>query len=310
MRAKMKYIYKLISFIGQKIFLYSKGSLIKVILALLPLKNGTVEKGSRAKDEIIISLTSYPERFKFLEYCLKSILYQTKKPDRIIVWLGNDTEERDLTEGMKKLKKYGVEYRFIRDENMKSHKKYLYAFEEYKKSIVITIDDDEFYSPFLISGLLKTHKRYPKAVCARRVHRITSAEGKIKSYLEWDWAVRGKQKRIPSYDLIAIGVGGVLYPPNCLNGAVQDKEMIRELCFNADDIWLKCMGLLNGTKTVWSPCLKISSCCIPGSQKNRLSQSNVENSENDLYIKNVCSKYQIDKKFFSQNVCGTTERRS
>ena len=57
------------------------------------------------------------------------------KPDRIIVWLGSDTKESDLTKGMLSLKEYGVEYRFDKELNLKPHKKYIYAIQEFPDDI-------------------------------------------------------------------------------------------------------------------------------------------------------------------------------
>ena len=40
--------------------------------------------------KIIASLTSYPARINIVPYVIASILNQTMKPDKIILWLGND----------------------------------------------------------------------------------------------------------------------------------------------------------------------------------------------------------------------------
>ena len=37
--------------------------------------------------ELIVSLTSYPKRFDILPITIQSLLNQTVKPDRIILWL-------------------------------------------------------------------------------------------------------------------------------------------------------------------------------------------------------------------------------
>ena len=42
-------------------------------------------------------------------------------------------------------------------------------------------------------------------------------------------------------NLVAIGVGGVLYPPHIFDSNIQyfNETDIKEICLNADDIWLK-----------------------------------------------------------------------
>ena len=42
----------------------------------------------RLPSELIVSLTSYPPRFKTLHLTIKSLLDQTVRPDRIILWIG------------------------------------------------------------------------------------------------------------------------------------------------------------------------------------------------------------------------------
>ena len=221
--------------------LYSK------ILKQLPERHGTKEKSN-----VIISLTSYPDRFNQIYLCLKSLMYQTVKPQKIILWLGSDSKNFPITPEMEKLKKYGLEIVY-RDENLKPHNKYYYAFKEFPESIVITADDDLIYSPFTVSSLLKGHKKYPDAVCARRVHSIRFEEGKIAKYNSWDNEC--KTKKDPSFKLVATGCGGVLYPPHSVNERVLDKKAIFENALNQDDLWLKFMETIQGTKVYWCKCM-------------------------------------------------------
>lgn len=51
-------------------------------------------------------------------------------------------------------------------------------------------------------------------------------------------------------DLLATGVGGILYPPHCMDNRLFDIEKIQQLCLYGDDIWLKAMQLLSGTPVV------------------------------------------------------------
>lgn len=166
------------------------------------LQFGIYTKNKR-KEKIIISLTSYPARFKTIVPTLKSLLNQTMKPDRIIVWLS--CARQDLTEDMLALEQYGIEYR-CDVEDLKSHKKYYWAFQEFHSDLVITVDDDVVYPVTLVSSLLKAHVRYPNCVCARRVHKMIYKNGMLLKYSEWEHDyVSGSE---PSKNLIATGVGG------------------------------------------------------------------------------------------------------
>lgn len=239
--------------------------------------------------KIIISLASYKSRYKTIIPTLKSLLWQEKKPDRIIVWLDEDIPENKITEEMSELTQYGIEYRYTK-ENMKSHKKYFYSMQEFPDDYIITVDDDLIYSRSLVSSLVRCSEKNPRCICARRVHRIiVGQEGNILPYKEWEY--ESTSKRIPAHDLCATGCGGVLYPPHVLPPETFDIELIQKYCLNADDIWLKCMELLNDIKVVWVKNLYIMPKETSNSQESSLNSVNTWNHGNDEYLAAVMKLY-------------------
>ena len=62
---------------------------------------------------IIVSLTSYGDRLNTLSICLKSLLNQTKKADKILVYLTDDIKESHLPSSLLELRDRGIEYRFV-----------------------------------------------------------------------------------------------------------------------------------------------------------------------------------------------------
>lgn len=242
-------------------------------------------------EEIIISLTSYGERLKVLDNCLKSILLQTLKPDKIIVWLDCNTTKEQLLDNLIEYEKYGVEFRFMK-QNLRPHMKYFYAMKEFKNSIIITVDDDLIYPQDLISSLYGAHKEHPKAVCARRVHEITlNKNNEINPYKKWNFESTDIEK--PSFKLIATGVGGVLYPPNSIDERGLDEELIKKLCLGADDIWLKVMEVLAGTPVCWVKNNMIHPPIVNDTQNEALNISNVSNNQNDEYLKNILEYFSV-----------------
>jgi hypothetical protein len=61
-------------------------------------------------------------------------------------------------------------------------------------------------------------------------------DGSAKNYREWKHEYRQEE---PSFDLLATGVGGVLYPPNILKIDSSDIQEILEKSLTADDLFLK-----------------------------------------------------------------------
>lgn len=247
-------------------------------------------------EKIIVSLTTFPKRFDYLESCLKSITLQTVKPDKIIVYLGSDTSEDDIKIKLSKYEKYGIEFKLDKDNNYKSHKKYIYAFEKYSDSIIITLDDDLIYPNDLIESLLKKHKEYPNCIIARRVHKITWNQDQICQYKYWEKEYCYEKK--PSHMLFATTGAGTLFPPNCLPKKILDYKLIKELCLNADDVWINFIAVLNGVKVVWSEDKLQLGSIIKGSQGNSLADNNVVFHLNDEYIKNVMKYFNITKRHF------------
>ena len=188
-----------------------------------PLRNGINKE--RRSERVVVSLTSFPPRFKNIHWCLKSLLFQTYKPDRIVVYLGSDSTRDMMTPEMIELEQYGIEYKFDTDKNLKPHKKYFYSMQEEKNAIIITVDDDSVYPRNTIESLVKVHKKYPTSICARRVHRIArKSDGSFAPYKEWNKECRSVRK--PDQDLIAVGVGGVLYPERCLSDEAFDEKKL------------------------------------------------------------------------------------
>lgn len=247
------------------------------------------------KEKVIVSLTSYPPRFKYIGLTLKSLTQQSYKPDKIIVYLGNDARETDLTEEMKSFISRGVEYRFDSTRNLRSHKKYFYAVQEFPDDVVVTADDDIVYPHNWLESLINSYKRYPNAVSARRVHKIRlDKNGNLLPYNHWIDQYR--KLKTPSHALIATGNSGVLYPPHIFDERLFNEQNIKQYCFEADDIWLKCMEILCDIPVVWVPNNEVSLKDVDNSIT--LSADNVGNGKNDLFLNQVIMLYNIKNEDF------------
>lgn len=247
---------------------------------------------------VIVSLTTYPKRFQYLELCLKSLILQEEKPDHIIVYLGNDSCEMLLPEYIKKFEHYGIEFKIDKEKNLRSHKKYFYAMQDFPESVVITADDDIVYPKNWVRSLMDSYRNFPKCISARRVHLIKKDnDGNLELYNHWIDQYRKELN--PSNAIIATGNSGILYPPHSIDERAFDVEAIQKYCFEADDIWLKCMAMLKGTKYVWVPNNEVDLPEIESGQSTCLSKENVVKNKNDEYLHSVMVKYGIrDEDFF------------
>jgi hypothetical protein len=153
--------------------------------------------------------------------------------------------EISLPKKLLSYKKCGLDIKFV-DDNIKPHKKYLYAMKEHPEWTIITVDDDIYYRNDLIQELLNLHKLYPYAVCANTVHKIKidKKKGSFCPYLTWNDAIL--ESPMLSFENIAVGCNGVLYPADVFKKSktALDIELIKRTSINADDLWLKAQEVL------------------------------------------------------------------
>jgi hypothetical protein len=246
-------------------------------------------KIGKIQNNVIVSLTSFPARIDRVWITVESLLRQTHRPEKIILWLAQSqfgTMDR-LPKSLLIQREKGLEIKFCDD--IRSHKKYYYTMKAYPEAIVITVDDDTFYPENLVENLIATHKRYPNTVCCNLAHTITIENGKINPYKKWKSGADGDDE--PSDYIVPIGCEGILYPPKCLNENVFNKEQIKDLCPFADDLWLKAMSTLNNVKAVKSNPTSISYANFLNSNKNSLNTINVDQNMNDKQIESILNYY-------------------
>ena len=249
-------------------------------------KTGFHSSYDKDKENIVVSLTSTVARIRYIFPTLYSLAEQTRKPNLIVLWLSKDEEfpRRVLA----KIKSLGIKVEFKKD--LGPNTKYHYAFSEYKNNLIITVDDDIIYHKEMIQELYSTFLKHPDLVIARRVHKIRfDADRQPVKYRDWIWEYRDSKS--PAHDLLATGVGGVLYPPLVTNLKCWENTDFLKICPACDDIWLKFCELSQGIKVC---AVENSRLCydvvIARTQKNALAAENVGKDKNDEHIKS-CMYY-------------------
>jgi len=253
--------------------------------------------------QLIVSLTTYPARIGKVWIVIESIMRQTQKPDRIILWLSKEqfTDDFIIPTRLKDLQHRGLEIVFCEDD-LRSHKKYYYVLKNYPDDLLLVIDDDVIYRSTLVSELLALHKEYPRAVCCDRTLHIETRDNEILPYKTWPEIKAGG---VPSFELFHTSGQGSLYPPGAFYNAVLDRDAFMKYCKNADDIWLNCMAQLNNTPIVklrryviWLPILyKINTTLHAG---------NLAGGQNDTQLNDV-RKYCME--LFGRDPFGWAKKR-
>lgn len=245
--------------------------------------------------EIIVSLTSYPPRINHLRPVLESIFKQTKRPDKIVLWLATSEfsrQEADLPAdlvGFAQRNKIHIEW----CKDLKPHKKYFYALQKYRDSIVITIDDDLVYARDMIKCLLTSYRKFPRAVSAIRSHVMHPEGEKFADYARFTQ----KQNEIigvPSMRLLATNGAGSLFPPRLLDLQYFDENLVTKLSLYTDDLWLKTIEVLSGVPVVQPRHFK-GLQYVENSQQIGLCYDNTLQGGNDRNLEKI--RKWVDAKF-------------
>jgi len=253
--------------------------------------------------EIIVSLTSFPMRIGGIHHTLKSIFEQSRHPDKVVLCLCETefpNKEADLPVTLEPYILDGLEILWVSD-NLKPHKKYFYTMQKYPQAAIITLDDDIIYPKFIVERLVESYQRFPHCVSAVRAHLMRFSEsGELAPYREWgNWSQEYINR--PCFALFPTGGAGALYPPGEYRKHFLDKDAIRTLCLDADDVWMKFIELKCGIPVVVPPNSKYTLQYVDGSQENALFNTNMSDGGNDSQIARMveyCSQdWHGDKPF-------------
>lgn len=220
--------------------------------------------------EIIVSLTTYPARISYIDSVIKTLLTQTVKPDRIILWLAEEqfpNKEQDLPGDLTSLCKYGLTISWCND--IQSYKKLIPSIKTYPSAVIITADDDMYYHPRMVERLYKEYLKNPELIHCHRVSKFYMQNGEFKT-VAGGYDIYSH----PSYLHKLTGCSGTCYPPHSLYPDICREDLFMRLAPTNDDIWFWLMALLNGRR-----CNVVKHSCtalyfVEGSQTQALNHIN------------------------------------
>jgi len=246
--------------------------------------------------EIVVSLTTYGKRLYDVYLAIESIMRQTLKPNKIVLWLGDEVNDTDIPITLKKQQKRGLEIRYCKD--IMSYTKLIPSLKTFPDSAIITIDDDNLYNFDLIENLITSYKKNPNLIHSARIHRMKLiGKNKLEKYEKWDMSYE-------HFDVSPLnfptGAGGVLYPPGCFNKEIFNQDVFMNICKYNDDVWFKAMALLNGamSRKIYTHDKSGNDFLLNKNdniQDTGLFKININKGMNDIQIKAVFDKYNLYK---------------
>ena len=259
----------------------------------IPLYYKINKRNSGNEIDVIVSLTTFPERIGRTWIVIESLLRQTLKPKKIILTLSRlqFVSEESLPKELISLKNENLLEIIWTEEDLRSHKKYFYAMKRYPNDIVITVDDDFIYEKNMIATLYNFHILYPTCIVTN-----LALEKKGLNYHEWQNLLFSMKE--PSYSIMQLGGSGVLYPASSLHPDAFSMDIILKKCPLADDIWLNTMAIINSTKILKTD-YDIYPMPLLFRFNKELYTENLLNNKNNEQIKNLEDLYGSE--VFSNN---------
>lgn len=242
----------------------------------------------KREEFIIASLTSYPARINYVWIAIKSILLQTCRPDRVVLWLAEEQfPTRELPENLTNLQQYGLEIKWVKD--IYGHKKYRVPVMEQKPNeVVITFDDDIIYSPKCIERLIKKHREYPHALICDRGQTFDDRN----QLNPGKWVVISNiGVKEPTYSMNPSPGGGCLIPFGAFHPDATKEEYFRPLAYKNDDLWYMFMCAANGTRMVKTRKYHKIFSVVDGSQGEQMATENVMGDRNKPIMEGLKNAY-------------------
>lgn len=200
--------------------------------------------------KLIVSLTSFPNRIPKIWMVIETLLEQTVKADKIILYLSElqfPQREQNLPNSLLKMRERGLDIEFVNND-IRSHKKYYYVMQSYPNDYIITVDDDIFYPTTMIQTLLDYHRQYPQDVICRYAKKIKwTKDSNIATSISWKHIYNTQINTNDSF----LGTGGGTLFPNPTKIFYKDilnLQLALKLCPLEDDLWINTMLRLQGTK--------------------------------------------------------------
>ena len=249
-----------------------------------------------ARPRLVVSLTSYPKRICQIHYTIYSLLSQSYKPDKLVLWLSKEEFPNGLDSLpaiLLRLQRYGLDIRWC-EGNLKSYKKIIPSLEVFKEAVIVIADDDALYAPDWLEKLATAYEKDPTSIHCHWAGLVSlDSNLALRPYSEWgNVSNLGDGRLRPSFLHMATGIGGVLYPPNSLHEDVLDSKTFMRLCPLGDDLWLWALALLKGTKINIVPNNRDKIVITDwGTQDDALWRINCDGGYNDSQLQNLLAHY-------------------
>lgn len=204
---------------------------------------------------IIISMTSYPKRIKYVAKAFASIL-MTKVPKNeyhcvlTLSKLEFPNLEKDLPNDLQTIISSGMVEVIWTEDNQRSHKKLMPTLAKYPNNPILIIDDDVYRTTEWLNAFVETHKKYPNDIIVGAFWKKFSFQnGNVieQTCMNDTYRTTKYANKVMVGYKPANGTGGTLYPPGTFTDKrFFDKELYMKLSPSSDETWQFCFNIIEG----------------------------------------------------------------
>jgi len=119
--------------------------------------------------DVVVSLTTIPSRLHSIHLVIRSLLKQTVRPTKIVLWVHKDLEKK-LPNKLNKLRSAIFEIRPT--EGHSSHRKLIHSLKAFPESPIVTCDDDLLYPKDWLEKLSVHAQKHPHKIIANQTRYI------------------------------------------------------------------------------------------------------------------------------------------
>lgn len=206
------------------------------------------------KQQVVVSMTSFPEAIPYAVKAIQSLLNGSVLPDKLILYLTfSQFADGKVPESLRVLSEENPVFEIRNyDRDIRSYRKLIPALSDFPEAVIVTVDDDVAYHRHMLRDLLNMHSQMPDVVLAHRAKRIKFGRP-YRSWKKYRWYDFVFKRIYIGFDNLQTGVGGVLYPPHSLKKDMMDIDLFTKLAPSTDDIWFWAAAVANGVPVVPMP---------------------------------------------------------
>jgi len=207
-------------------------SLLPIFYSISPLKK---KHSCQDTSQIVVSLTSYPARINRTWLTIETILRQSLKPSKLVLWLSKNQFPGELKDVPKRIVQQmarGLDIQFV-EGDIRSHKKYYYAFHQYPQNPIFLIDDDILFPSVILSDSYLLLEKNRDSVVAN-----------FGFWYRWNLdnqyfdIVRDDLSPDEMINVFFGSGGGTLLIPDSMASLLDPVDELMTMCPTADDIYL------------------------------------------------------------------------